>query len=74
MKYLNPWFDRNNIHSRQYFETDAKPIKYKDYLIIPRINYGAGYNGNCFDILKDGKLISQYAGINGAKRFVDSII
>jgi len=60
-KYKNPWHDGINS-GPAYFETDIKPIKYRDFLIYHRIAY---------DVVKDGVCLTQMAGLSGAKSRID---
>ena len=68
MRYINPWHNlRKSEYGPAFYQTDNKPIQYKGYLIINRIP-------NCvWDIVKDGKCITQRAGINGAKHIIDTL-
>lgn len=64
--YKNPWWSPNSLSPR-YYETDVAPVEYRGYLIYRRLK-------DCFDVVKDGMCVSQFAGINGAKRRVDNIV
>jgi hypothetical protein len=67
-EYKNRWYNpKNDDYGKQTFKTDVKPTKYKGYLIYQRVS------GHVWDIVKDNICISQRAGINGAKSFIDSI-
>lgn len=65
-KYKNPFHSPKNMDSKPVITTDAKPIKYKGYLIYERIK------GVCFDIVKNGICVCMRAGINGAKQAIDN--
>ena len=62
--YRNKFYQKNNIYSREFFETNEKPTEYKGYLIYH-------YWIEMFHIVKDGVCVGMYAGINGAKRAID---
>ena len=65
--YRNPWHNgRNNDYGPAFYSTEAKPTEYRGFLI-----YHANPKG--WDIVKDGVCISQRAGFDGAKRFIDKI-
>lgn len=49
----------------EYYVTDAEPVAYRDHLIFQRLR-------ECFDVVRDGVCIGQYAGLNGAKRYIDA--
>ena len=66
--YKNPWHKPlNNMYGPAMYSTDAKPVKYRDYLIYERIP------GTCWDVVKDGECVTQLAGPNGAKRAIDKL-
>lgn len=66
--YKNPWYKpKNPTYGPEYYTTDAKPLEYKGFSIYER------FIDICFDVVKDGTCISQRAGLNGAKRFIDSL-
>ncbi len=54
----------------EIYKTDAKPVEYKGFLIYHRIKSSNPW-GNCWDIVKDGVCVSQYAGLSGAKGVID---
>jgi len=66
-QYKNTWHNPASRDSKEFFETDAKPIHYKGYDIFRRLP-------ECYDIVKDGICIHQRAGLNGAKETIDYII
>lgn len=77
--YKNPWHKtqyNKNVHGPAFYETDTTPKEYKGYLIYHRIDYGMPINSgaNVFDIVKDGVCVGQYAGPNGARAKIDSLI
>jgi hypothetical protein len=49
----------------EFFVTDAKPVEHCGLLIYRRLP-------NCFDIVDDGVCVGMYAGINGAKRAIET--
>ncbi len=61
---------KNFFYSPKYtdpavYHTDAKPVPYRGFLIYQRIK------GVCWDIVKDGICVGQYAGLSGAKGVID---
>ncbi|WP_099368052.1 hypothetical protein [Sphingobacterium sp. 1.A.4] len=66
-QYRNSFHDSMSHDSKEFITTEASPIEYKDHLIYERIK------SVCFDVVKDGVCIGMYAGINGAKGFIDKI-
>lgn len=66
-KYRNSFHNTMSHDSKEYIATDVTPIEYREHLIYERIK------SVCFDIVKDGVCIGMYAGINGAKGFIDKI-
>ena len=53
----------------EFYETDVGPTEYKGFKIYQRFR-------GCFDVvlneLDDPRCITQRAGLNGAKRFIDA--
>jgi len=70
MTYLNKFHNPRNQYSSEYLNCDTPPVEYKGFLVFHRI-VSKENGGNVFDIVKDGECIGMYAGINGAKRFID---
>lgn len=68
ISYTNPFYSKHFTGSKPIIETTAKPVEYKGYLIYERIS------GLQFDIVKDGICVGMCAGLNGAKRRIDSLI
>lgn len=67
--YKNPWHKPiNNIYGPENYSTDEAPTEYRNYLIYERIF------GRVWDVVKDGKCITQLAGLNGAKRAIDKLL
>ena len=65
-KSHNPF---NPAQGPEFYETDVKPTEYKGFRIYRRLD-------KCFDcVIEDvgGEPVcrGQYAGLNGAKRFID---
>ena len=71
--YINSFFEGaggfNNPYASKILKCNEAPEEYKGYLIYPRVNYG--FEGDVFDIVKDGVCIGMNAGPNGAKRKID---
>lgn len=65
--YSNPWYlaGRPQQGPSEY-RTDAKPLEYRGFQIFERIP------GKCWDVVKDGTCVTQRAGLDGAKRFIDA--
>lgn len=49
----------------EFYEVDAKPVEHMGYLIYKR-------HAHCYDIVCDSDCIGMYAGLNGAKRAVET--
>ena len=65
--YINSFHNPNNADSKEILSCDSDAIKYKGYLIYQRIK------STCFDVVKDGICVGMYAGVNGAKIFIDGL-
>lgn len=63
----NPYSKETLIHDTA---TGGRPEEYKGYMIYPRWDRFA----LCYDIVKDGVCVSQYAGPNGARGAIDNLI
>lgn len=64
--YKNPWHKPTKPeYGPAMYSTDVKPVEYRGYLIYQRIH------GHVWDVVKDGVCITQRAGPNGARRFID---
>jgi hypothetical protein len=70
--YRNPWHKERDPESRACFETDAKPMEYRGYLIYNRVPGKPGCG--VWDVVKDGVCVSQLAGPNGARRAIDELL
>jgi hypothetical protein len=64
-EYRNSFYNPTRGHDPEFYRTEAKPIAYRGYLIYQRIK------GACWDVVKGGVCVGQYAGRSGAERFVD---
>lgn len=72
-EYRNPWHNpRDPKYGPAVYRTDAKPVAYRGYLIHHRIK-SSSPGGDVYDIVKDGVCVNQYAGINGAKGYIDTL-
>ena len=71
-EYRNPWHvPGKQEYGPAVYHTTARPTSYNGFQIYHRIkSYSAG--GDCFDIVKDGVCVGQYAGLSGAKRAIDA--
>jgi hypothetical protein len=56
--YLNSWYKPNH-GDPLHFTTEAKPVECEGFLVYERIK------GQCWDYVKDGVCVAQYAGFNG---------
>lgn len=64
--YKNPWHNpRTNTYGPAMYETDVAPKEYRGYLIYERIP------GHCWDVVQDGVCLTQRAGPNGARQYID---
>jgi len=71
VRYKNPWHNPHDRMSKEYFETNVRPAKYKGYLIYHRIRSNAK-GGDCYDVVRDGVCLIQMAGPNGARMAIDT--
>lgn len=64
--YRNPWHRADErMYGEPTYRTSVKPTMYRGYAIYHRI---------AFDVVKNGCCVGQYAGLSGAKRFIDLIL
>jgi len=63
-RYRNFFYSSTRGGDPEFYTTDARPIPYKGFLIYRRLP-------NCFDIVKDGICVGQYAGLSGARGVID---
>ena len=54
-------------------EHSSPPVEYRGYLVYERAEQ-PGEWGNVFDVVLNGKCVHQLAGINGARRHIDSVL
>ena len=63
--YQNPWHDPvKPQYGPKCYTTSVKPTKYKGFLIYHRLD-------RVFDVVLDGVCVTQRAGFNGAKSYID---
>jgi hypothetical protein len=63
--YLNPWHKPGKPeYGPPAYETDVKPAEYRGFLIFHRLP-------QVWDVVKDGRCVTQRAGPNGARQFID---
>ncbi len=62
--YRNPFHNANYTGSKPVIETGARPKEYRGYQIFK-------IHDQNYDVVKDGVLVTQRAGPNGARQFVD---
>lgn len=78
IEYKNPWFGKGNNDKDmpRSYKTSVKPEEYKGFHIYHRIKDESDptfkLGKNIFDIVYQGKLVSQMAGPNGAKKAIDT--
>jgi hypothetical protein len=66
--YKNPWHKRfEPMYGPAEYITNVQPEEYKGFLIYERIDEAV------WDVVKDGACVTQRAGINGAKRYIDEV-
>lgn len=66
-RYQNPWHDTDNdCYGPACYSTSAHPVEYKGFLIYERIK------SSVWDVVLDGVCVTQRAGLNGAKSYVDN--
>ncbi|HEV7253836.1 MAG TPA: hypothetical protein VGN97_12190 [Mesorhizobium sp.] len=66
-RYRNPWHRPHDAsYGPEFYETDARPAEYRGHLVYRRLSA-------CWDIVKDGECVGQYAGPNGARRAIDAL-
>jgi hypothetical protein len=67
--YTNPWHKPTKPeYGPAIYRTDAEPVEYRGHLIFQRVH------GHVWDVVRDGRCITQRAGPNGARRAIDSIM
>lgn len=71
-EYRNSFYNPSHGHDPEIYKTDARPHEYRGYLIYNRIKAGPG--SGCWDVVKDGVCIGQYAGKSGATGFIDRLV
>jgi hypothetical protein len=64
-EYTNTFWSTGSLDPRVY-RTEAKPKEYRGFLLYKRLEC-------CWDVVKDGACVGQYAGRSGAERFVDML-
>ena len=73
--YINPWHKPGKSeYGPARYSTDTKPTSYKGFLIYNRIEAWSGSGSGVWDVVKDGRCVTQRAGLNGAKSFIDETI
>jgi hypothetical protein len=68
--YKNSFYIPDNPYSYEFLQCFKEPIEYKDHLIYRRV-VSMEDGGNIYDVVKDNICIGMYAGLDGAKKFVD---
>lgn len=62
--YINAFHHHHYAGSKPVITTDAIPQEHKGYQIFK-------FNAQHYDIVKDGVLVTQMAGPNGARKAID---
>lgn len=66
--YRNPWHKPGRPEfGPEFYSTDAVPTEFRGYLIYHRLP-------KVWDVVVDGKCVTQCAGFNGAKRAIDALL
>ncbi len=66
--YRNPVHRRHDpMYGPEFYQTDAKPVTYKGHLIYHRTEL-------VWDVVLDGVCLTNRAGPNGARRFIDELV
>ena len=64
--YRNPWHvPGQSMYGPEMYETDVTPTEYRGHQIYQRVK-------NCWDVVKDGRCLTQRCGLGGAKRYIDA--
>lgn len=63
--YTNPFHNPTYTGSQPVITTNTKPTEYKGHLIFK-------VHSQHYDVVKDGVLLTQRAGPNGARQFIDA--
>lgn len=63
--YVNKFYNKNYTNSVPIITVDSEPTLYKGYNIYKRYS-------QMFDIVKDGICVGMCAGLDGAKRRIDT--
>ncbi|RLA60641.1 MAG: hypothetical protein DRQ89_12515 [Epsilonproteobacteria bacterium] len=64
---INTFYIKDSPYSREVHEYDKPPEVYGGHLIFH-------YSFSQWDVVRDGKIVGMYAGLNGAKRFIDKLV
>lgn len=64
-EYRNIFWSSRSLDPRIY-KTEAKPVEYRGYTLYRRLEC-------CWDVVKDGNCVGQYAGKSGAQGFVNRL-
>lgn len=68
--YKNLFYNAKYDRSKPDYTSAEKPIEYKGFQIFHRIK-SSNPSANCFDVVMNGVCIGMYAGLNGAKKYID---
>lgn len=70
-QYVNGFWAPQGLDPKVY-STDAQPEDYRGFTIYNRIK-STNPSARCFDVVKDGVCIGQYAGRSGAQGLINTI-
>jgi hypothetical protein len=72
MKYKNSFYNKDKRFPGSYEFYEGEPeLEYKGYLIFEIYRYENPRRPGLCHIVKDNICIGMYAGMNGAKKFID---
>ena len=71
--YENPFHQPRYMYSKACYETTEPPVEYKNYSIFHRIKHKE-VCCNVFDVVLNGKIITQRCSIKSCKTFIDNLL
>ena len=70
--YENPFHQPHYMYSKPFYETTEPPVEYKNYSIFHRIKQKEACC-NVFDVVLNGKIITQRCSMKSCKTFIDNL-
>lgn len=67
-EYRNSFYHPLHSLDPEIYQTEAKPVEYRGYLLYQRIK------GRCWDVVRGGVCVGQYVGKSGATGFIDRLL